>query len=122
MQWSGEDGGGFTRGGVEPWLPFGDLARNVEAQRADPLSTLHFCRDLIALRPGGAYETVPTPPGVWAWRRGDAHVVAVNLSGRAAHVPVEGVVAIGTDRERDGERVTDRVQLAPWEGILLRAE
>ena len=32
--------------------PFGDPAINVEAQRADPGSTLHLVRDLIALRRG----------------------------------------------------------------------
>lgn len=122
MQWTGEEGGGFTRPGVEPWLPFGDLSRNVEAQRGDPGSTLHFCRDLIALRLRGAYETLPTPPGVWAWRRGDSAVVAVNLSERAAHVRVEGVVAVGTDRARDGERVAGRLRLGPWEGLVVRAQ
>ena len=25
MQWTGEPGAGFTRAGVEPWLPFGDF-------------------------------------------------------------------------------------------------
>jgi alpha-glucosidase len=122
MQWSGEEGGGFTRAGVRPWLPFGDLSRNVEAQKGDRGSTLHLCRDLIGLRLRGAYETLPTGPGAWAWRRGDSHIVAVNLSERAAHVRVEGVVAIGTDRTRDGERVAGRLRLAPWEGVVITAQ
>ena len=50
MPWTDAPGGGFTADGVAPWLPFGDLAINVEAQRADPGSTLHLVRDLIALR------------------------------------------------------------------------
>ena len=51
MQWSAEPGAGFTDGGVEPWLPFGDTgAHNVADQRDDPGSTLHLVRDLIALR------------------------------------------------------------------------
>ena len=37
--------------GVEPWLPFGDVAAcNVEDQRRDPESLLSLCRDLISLR------------------------------------------------------------------------
>jgi alpha-glucosidase len=124
MQWSGEDGAGFTRPGVEPWLPLGDLSVNVEAQREDPGSILHLARDLIGLRRSldGRYESLPAPPGVWAWRRGGSAVVAVNLSERPAHVRVDGVVAVATDRARDGERVTGRLRLAPWEGAVITAQ
>ena len=65
MPWSAAPGAGFTEPGVEPWLPFGDLAAaNVEDQRRDPGSTLSFTRDLIQLRAAipelrtGAYATV----------------------------------------------------------------
>jgi len=34
----------------DPWLPLEDTSRNVEDQRSDRGSTLHFTRDLIALR------------------------------------------------------------------------
>src|SRR4029077_17155206 len=40
----------WTRGGREwrePWLPLANTGRNVEQQRADPGSTLHYVRDLI---------------------------------------------------------------------------
>ena len=50
MPWSDAPGAGFTAPGVEPWLPFGDLGRNVAAQRADRGSILHLVRDLVALR------------------------------------------------------------------------
>src|ERR687894_1128643 len=51
MPWADEPGGGFTTADARPWLPFGDLAAcNVAGQRADPGSTLHLVRDLIALR------------------------------------------------------------------------
>ena len=37
MPWSPEPGAGFTEAGVEPWLPFGDVAAcNVADQRRDP--------------------------------------------------------------------------------------
>jgi alpha-glucosidase len=129
MQWSAADGAGFTRPGVEPWLPLGDhLTRNVEAQRADPGSTLTFTRDLIALRRelaelrSGSYETLAAPRGSWAWRRGDGVTVAVNLSRRPAIVRgVEGTVRISTTRDRDGDAVSGTLRLEPWQGAVVAA-
>jgi alpha-glucosidase len=104
------------------WLPMGDTSRNVADQRADSGSTLAFCRRLIALRrgfSGEAYETLPAPPGLWAWRRGGA-TVAVNLSDRAGHVAgIEGSVRISTDGSRDGEMVSGRLRLEPWTGLVV---
>ena len=69
--------GGFSDGGVEPWLPMGDArSRNVADRRDDPASFLSFCRDLIGVRRdredlrSGSYEALGSPEGVWAWRRG----------------------------------------------------
>jgi len=131
MRWNGRAGAGFTREGVRPWLPIGDPhAINVEDQRGDPDSMLQLCRDLIALRRAtpdlrsGAYASLPSPDGVWAWRRGEGIVVAVNLSGEAASLPLgPATIEIGTDRARDGETVEGDLGLGPWEGavLLLRA-
>jgi alpha-glucosidase len=128
MQWAAEPGAGFTRGDVRPWLPMGDPAlTNVADQRSDPNSHLRLCRDLIALRRetpdlrSGAYASLASPPGAWAWRRGSSMIVAVNLSGVSVTVPVEaGMIAIGTDRSRDGETVDGDLSLGPWEGAVLR--
>ena len=127
MPWTDAPGGGFTTPDATPWLPFGDLAaHNVAAQTADPGSTLHLVRDLIALRRGtpeltaGAYATLAAPDGAWAYRRGDGFAVAVNLSDAAVALPgIEGRVAIGTQRGRDGEAVTGAVALGPWEGVVV---
>jgi glycosidase len=104
------------------WLPPGDHSRNVEDERLDAGSVLHLCRRLIALRrefAGEPYETVPSPPGTWAWRRG-AVAVAVNLSRRRRNVhSLEGVVRLSTDGSRDGERVSGRVPLEPWTGLVV---
>jgi alpha-glucosidase len=128
MPWTDEPGAGFTAAGVEPWLPFGDLTVNVAAQRADPSSTLHLTRDLLALRRAlpalrdGAYRTVPTPDGVWAWQRGDDVVVAVNLTDAPATVEgVTGTVRIGTDRSRDGRAVDGRLDLGPREAVIVQS-
>jgi maltose alpha-D-glucosyltransferase/alpha-amylase len=57
MQWSGDRNGGFSRAEVAALYsqPIGDpvygyLAVNVEAQRRDPSSLLHWMRNLIRLR------------------------------------------------------------------------
>jgi alpha-glucosidase len=127
MPWTGEPGAGFTEPGVEPWLPFGDVAAcNVAAQHADPSSTLHLVRDLIALRKelpdlrGGDYRVLETSGSVWAWQRGRQVVVAVNLGDDVASVDVEGTISVSTDRSRDGESVDAPLTLPPWEGVVLR--
>jgi len=92
----------------EPWLPLGDNVAPVASQRHDPTSFLSFCRDLIARRSSsldlleGAYDTLPAPEGVWAFRRGARTVVAVNLSDETA------ALDLGGSRE-----------LAPWEAVMF---
>ena len=132
MPWSGDRdaGAGFTAPGIEPWLPFGDVARcNVAEQRGDPGSTLSFTCALLALRRelldlrSGSYTELAVGDGVWAWQRGDATVVAVNLADRAANVDLDG--RCGTVRlstgvpSRTGERCDGVVALGPWEGVVV---
>ncbi len=112
----------------DPWLPLGDTACNVEDQRADPGSVLTLARDLLALRARtpdlslGAYSALPAPEGVWAWRRGDGHRVAVNCSERDAVLEgFDGGIRIGTDRSRDGESVAGSLLLRAWEGAVTEA-
>jgi alpha-glucosidase len=127
MHWHGGPGAGFTDARARPWLPLGDAgACNVQAQRDDPASVLHLCRDLIAARRAGtdltrgAYAPLDAPDGVFAYRRGAATVVAINLSPDAHELSdVPGTVLVATDRERDGERVTGPLRLPPWTGVVL---
>jgi alpha-glucosidase len=127
MPWTGDPTGGFTRPGVEPWLPMGDPASgNVADQREDPGSVLRLCRDLIALRRArpdlhtGTYAPLDTRDGVWAWRRGNETAVVVNCSEVLVEVPLgEGEVLVGTRRERDGQRVRDALSVEPWEALVL---
>ena len=127
MQWTGGRAGGFTSPGAEPWLPIGDAdACNVAAQREDAGSTLHLCRDLIALRReredlrSGRYAAIGSPDGVWAWRRGETTVVAVNHSDEPAEIPTDAdEVVLATRRSREGERLHGRVVLEPWEALVL---
>ncbi len=69
---------------------------DVESQRDDPDSVLSLCRDLLAARReredlrSGAYASLPSPEGVWAWKRGDGHAVAINLGEAEATVDLSG--------------------------------
>ena len=129
MPWRPGPGGGFTKPGTRPWLPLGDTGgRNVEEQRSDPASILTFVRDVITLRRRtpdlqlGAYRSLATPDGVWAWRRGHAVVVALNLTDHDAVVDdVAGRVLVATDRRRDGETLSGPLRLRPWEGLVIEA-
>jgi alpha-glucosidase len=130
MPWNDAPGAGFTAAGVEPWLPFGDFARcNVADQRADDASVLHLVRDLIALRRSipalttGAYDSVATDGGLWAWRRGQDALIAVNLADDAASLDdVRGTIRISTDRTRDGEAVDGTLRLDAWHGVVVTTE
>ncbi|HEX4745369.1 MAG TPA: DUF3459 domain-containing protein [Gaiellaceae bacterium] len=113
-------------GWIAPWLPLADSSRNVEEQRANPGSTLHFTRDLIALRRrlpelrSGGYVELPTPAGAWAWRRGDDVVVALNLGADTVQIPgLGGTIALSTNRARDGESVDVAVTLGPSEAVIV---
>ena len=84
-------------------------------------------RDLIALRrevadlTAGGYASLQAPEGVWAYRRGDGHVVVLNLSPAEATVEgIEGTVALATDSARDGETVPGALALAPSQGAVVR--
>ncbi len=126
MQWSPADGAGFTEAGAEPWLPLGDhRARNVEDQRADTGSILSFCRGLIALRRRtpelrtGAYRELESPPGVWAWRRGEHITVALNMSD--SEVVLQGLegTLLASSARSPGEAVGGEVTLAALEGVVV---
>ena len=126
LPWTDQPGAGFTQAGARPWLPIGGThSRNIAAQRRDSSSTLSFVHDLIAVRRAepelqcGSYRQIPSPAGVWAWRRGQGTTVVVNLSDRPARVSgVSGVVRIATARARDGERLQGDLALGPWEGAV----
>jgi alpha-glucosidase len=129
MHWTDAPGGGFTEPGVRPWLPLADVrSTNVEDQRADPSSVLALTRDLIALRRResdlrtGSYRSLDGPAGVWAWRRGAAHLVVLNMADEATSVPgVHGRLLLGTERSRAEEMVNGSLPLGPWEGVIVNS-
>jgi alpha-glucosidase len=129
IPWDDGPGRGFsTSSRPGPWLPMGTPPDcNVAAQRDDPLSVLAFTRDLVALRRSnpdlhsGAYRSLASPPGTWAWQRGQGFATALNLGGETCAVDgLTGSVVVGTDRGRDGEPTEGRLVLRPGEGALVR--
>jgi alpha-glucosidase len=139
MQWDGSPGAGFTRPGVEPWLPVGREAAtvNVAAQRDDPASMLGLYRRLIRFRKrsaalrGGDYRSLPdAPDGCYAYLRtaGEERLlVALNLSGQ----PLSFEPGLGADSGRlelatdPGRAPGDAVGLRPLiigpdEGVVVR--
>jgi len=92
-----------------PWLPMTAQVEPVASQRADDGSFLNYCRALIMQRRAnpdlveGDYETLPSPEGVWAFRRGESTGVAVNLSDETVEVELE-----------------ERLRLGPWQGVVQR--
>jgi alpha-glucosidase len=103
----------------EPWLPQGGGVPSVAEQRDDPSSVLSLCRELVALRrrradlSHGRYQPLDAPAGVWAWRRGQETVVAVNLTPKPAQFDLGGEVILSTSGRRESRG------LAPWEGVVV---
>jgi alpha-glucosidase len=126
MHWDGSARGGFTTNET-PWLPLADTTvTNVEAQQADHSSTLRLVRDLLALRrrePSlmhGPMGFQPAPEGVLAWTRGNT-LVAINLTDETRRIETGGrtLVAICTDRDRDGEQPGTHMELHRMQGAIL---
>jgi alpha-glucosidase len=122
MPWDGSRSGGFTADGVTPWLPLGDVTRNVTAQRRDTGSVLGLCRALLALRRaelGGevaGYQPLSAADGRWAYRVG-ALVVAANFSDAPAEMPREaGELLLSSAQEAPPASRP----LGPWEGRISR--
>lgn len=127
MPWADTAGAGFTDPEVEPWLPYGDVhKRSVGTQQQLEGSTWNFTADVIALRrtfkdlQTGSYNSLHVEKDVWAWERGAKVKVVLNMSGSNKELTgLVGKIAISSDRQRDGEVVTQHLRLAPWEGVVL---
>ena len=118
--------GPATAAGTTRGSPSLTLRATSRSNAPTPTSTLHFTRDLIALRRRleslhtGAYTELPAPVGSWAWRRGDDVIVALNLGAvPVALSGIDGTIALSTSRSRDGEHVDGNLALAPSEGAIV---
>ncbi len=136
MQWDASEGAGFTTG--SPWLPIpsDSSIRNVELERADPDSMLSFYRRLITLRRAepalavGNYTPLVAQGDVLAYLRESGNsrfLVVLNLGHAPAvfvpeHREISGVVAVGTNSEREGNPVSGEVGLDGDEGVVVRVD
>ena len=129
-------GAGFSTGA--PWLPIVAGAEQlcVEAQQADPDSTLHFTRRLLALRAtrpalqGGSQRALDTGPELFCYLRelGDERLlVALNFGSRRVpvtprdHLAKRGTLELSTHGERVGGTLELRtLVLEPDEGVIVR--
>jgi alpha-glucosidase len=122
MPWHGGPGAGFTRPGVQPWLPLGDDAahRNVASQRDSPDSNLWFIRDLITLRRqhaalrNGGLQLLDAPDDVLAWRRGNQFEIWLNLGATTWPFAPTGTIVASTRPDAWSPNV-----LQPRSGIVV---
>ena len=119
MPWEPGEGYGFTRPGVEAWLPFGEHdGRTWAEQRDDPGSALNLAHELLALRRRerdlreGVYQQLDAPDDVWAYRRGKRIAVALNLGSDPVALTFGGDVLLATGADFDGT-------LAGRSGVVL---
>ena len=126
MQWSAEEGAGFTSG--KPWLPVtaNYPQINYAAQDEQPGSVLHYYRRLIALRAKselllrGSFVPLYANRRVMVYAReldGERWTVALNFSGRSEKLSYRGRVVVDSlDKTAfDGT-------LLPYEAVILQTE
>jgi oligo-1,6-glucosidase len=129
VQWDDSSHAGFTQG--IPWLPVNPnyVYLNAAAAVADPDSTFHHFRRLIALRrelpvlvEGRFQLLLPEHEQIWAVTRtlGDQVLLMVaNCSSQPATVPAGAVPDIAGARELLSTHTTPvSAQLAPWESRI----
>jgi alpha-glucosidase len=134
MPWSSGPNAGFSPASPDDlWLPISAEHEtiSIEAQLADPDSSLNLFRRLIALRresPAlrqGRYVLVEQEAGdCLVYTRaadGDTKLIALNLTGAAQQVdlPAAGTVLISTKRDREGEQVSGKLALRPDEAVVI---
>jgi alpha-glucosidase len=105
IPWTPAAGHGWP---ADPWLPWppDPAARSVEAQRADPASTLHLCRAALALRRDspalrlGTLELLDdVPAGVLAYERAhgdDRRRLWINFGPQPVSLPAGWTVELAT--------------------------
>jgi alpha-glucosidase len=125
MRWDDDaPHGGFTTAAATPWLPAIEVAGGAVAQQAGaPDSMLSLYRDLIAIRRelGAGLSFVDATDGVLAYRRGDRHLVAINMSDGARACPPAGTIVRATDAKRHPAGSPAPAVLQPGEAVLAVA-
>jgi len=143
MQWDATENAGFSPPGVRPWLPLAPSyeERNVATQENDPDSLLHCYKRLLRVRKetpalhSGDLRMMPReglPSDVLAYVRSitskgkkQKAYVFLNLSDRTvgltAPVEMAQLLTSTTVRSRPHRR-KGKIELTPWEGIVLAGD
>ena len=127
MRWDDDaPHGGFTGAEATPWLAPLDVDGGGVAQQAgDPSSMLSLYRDLIAARRtlgAGLRFVDEAQEGVLAYRRGDRHLVAINMADEPRACPPAGAVVRSTHAERHPAGAPAPAVLQPGEGVLAATQ
>lgn len=134
MQWDTTTNSGFTTG--KPWLRLDENWKdnNVEAQKKDPSSLLHFYRRVIALRQiepslySGDYYPVITNGSLLAFIRkaagSSSFLIVLNLTGEVAvYEPEEesrnGTIILSTHPAKEGQSFKKGCEVAANEGVII---
>jgi maltose alpha-D-glucosyltransferase/alpha-amylase len=121
MQWTLDDGMGFTPSGVKPWLPFAHPGNSVATQLDDPGSTLSLYRRLLTLR----HEIAELALGDIEMLESNTNEVLAykrSLSGRTSYVAVNfsnESKPVKFPREVHQVLSTSTVRIEPFTSILL---
>ena len=70
----------------------------------------------------GSYRSLPSPPGTWAYARGDGTTVLLNMSSETVSFgDVVGTVTVSTEHGLEGSGVTvdGTLALPPWGGAVV---
>jgi alpha-glucosidase len=133
MQWDGSEMAGFTTG--QPWLPVGASASeiNVAAESDDPTSMLTLYRRLIELRKAepaltaGTYAPLTQSGDGFVYLREHGQrrlLVVLNMGPEPLAVPLpnqdQGEILLSTHLDREGDTVSDEIDLRAHEGVVVR--
>jgi alpha-glucosidase len=129
---SGRENAGFST--VEPWLPVDPAHRvlAVDAQDADPGSTLTKTRQFIAFRKAhaalrlGSISFLDVPEPILAFRRGEAEgdgalICLFNLGADEQRLPLPEGAGEALDYGLPGRIDGHTVVLPPYGGLVLKA-
>ena len=135
MQWDATPNAGFST--AKPWLPLANdfPHENVANLEADAQSILHLYQALIRLRKqspalrSGAYVPVAAEGDLLLYRRqrdGRSVTIVLNLGGEPASLEsaakgLAGEIQLSTLMDRNGETVTDTLDLRGNEGVIIEA-
>ena len=135
MQWDASANAGFTKAGVEPWLPQENdfQQRNVAVETEDPKSLLNLTHELLALRKShpalaiGDYASIEgLPVECYVYTRSadkQRLLVALNLTNDEHQFTLPytgtGQVITSTGKDRTGKISLTFMVLQPNEGILI---